>query len=300
MKRLFAVLAILLWAGSAHAQVERFTPTGYSLTPLSANTGSATEAIPNGTVSVLTQNVGSNGVYCQTGPTATTDAVYLAASGGAYVFLMQGGNQISCITASNSTTVNFTPGSGYSVVVSGGGGGSGGGGSSTTNVTQWASTNVATPTTWGTAPTGTNNIPGVNDNVVACGVCTTGVATPANSSPVVQATATHASVTALGTSLVAKASAGNLLGFYCSAITGGAAGYCIAYNGTTAPGTGALTGANVLDSCYFSTSAQGCSLSRIPSGVAYSTGIVILVSSAVTPFTYTTGVDTAFIAADVQ
>lgn len=103
-----------------------------------------------------------------------------------------------------------------------------------------------------------------------------------------------ASSTSLGTSLVVKASAGNLYGAYATAITGTGAGYLIAYNGTTAPSTGALTGANVLDSCYFSGPA-GCSLNYIPTPVNYSTGIVLLISSASTPFTYTTGVLTGYL-----
>ena len=112
---------------------------------------------------------------------------------------------------------------------------------------------------------------------------------------------TASTVTTLGTSLVAKASAGNLYGFYCTAITGGAAGFCIAYNAITAPSPGALTGSLVLDVCAFDTGDKGCSLSRIPGPPRnYSTGITILVTSASTPFTYTTGVDTAYISADVQ
>jgi hypothetical protein len=115
------------------------------------------------------------------------------------------------------------------------------------------------------------------------------------------AASTAATVTSLGNSLVAKGSAGNLLGFYCTAITGGAAGYCVAYNATTAPSPGALTGALVLDVCAFDTGSKGCSLSRIPGPPRnYSTGITILVTSSSTPFTYTTGVDTAYISADVQ
>jgi len=110
----------------------------------------------------------------------------------------------------------------------------------------------------------------------------------------------HASTTALGTSLVAKASAGNLYGYNCSAITGGSAGYCIAYNGTAAPSTGALTGSLVLDFCYHDTTARGCSLSRIHMGVQYSAGIVILETSAATPYTYTTGTNTAAISADYK
>ncbi len=110
----------------------------------------------------------------------------------------------------------------------------------------------------------------------------------------------HAHSSSLGTSLIAKASAGTLSGFYCNAITGGAVGYCIAYNSTTVPGTGALTGANVLDTCYLDGTPGGCSLSRIPTYISASTGIVILLSSAATPLTYTTGTDTGFLAADYQ
>lgn len=105
--------------------------------------------------------------------------------------------------------------------------------------------------------------------------------------------------TALETSHVCKASAGNLYGFYCN-VVGGAAGFCIVYNAATAPSTGALTGAQVLDNCQFVAGSPGCSLSRIPIPRQYGTGIVILVSSAATPFTYTTGTDTAFISADYQ
>lgn len=125
-----------------------------------------------------------------------------------------------------------------------------------------------------------------------------GAAAPGSSSPVVSPTMTHASTTALGTSLVAKASAGNLGAYNCTGIAGAAAGYCIVYNGTTAPSTGALTGANVLDFCSFDTTSKGCSLTRLPNSIAYSTGIVVLISSAASPYTYTTGTDTGAIEAD--
>jgi len=121
-----------------------------------------------------------------------------------------------------------------------------------------------------------------------------------NPLPAAPPVSSHASTSALGTSLVAKAAPGNLFGYNCTGIAGGAAGYCIAYNGTSAPSTGALTGTLVLDFCYFDTSARGCSLSRIPNSVAYSVGIVILVTSASSPYTYTTGTDTAAISADYQ
>lgn len=110
----------------------------------------------------------------------------------------------------------------------------------------------------------------------------------------------HASTTALASSLSVKASSGNLLGYNCTSITGGSAGFCVAYNGSSTPGTGALTGSNVLDFCYYDTTARGCSLSRIPVSVLYSSGIQILVTSAASPYTYTTGVNTAAISADYQ
>jgi hypothetical protein len=110
----------------------------------------------------------------------------------------------------------------------------------------------------------------------------------------------HCSVSSLSTSLVCKTLAGNLYAFNCTAITGGAAGFCVAYNATAAPSTGALTGTLVLDVCPFNSNTAGCSLSRIPMGVNYSAGIVILVTTATTPFTYTTGTDTAFISADYE
>lgn len=108
----------------------------------------------------------------------------------------------------------------------------------------------------------------------------------------------HIATNALNTSLLVKNTPGTLVGFNCTAITGAAAGYCIAYNANTVPGTGSLTGTSVLDVCYFDTTARGCSLAHLPNGALYTSGIVILVTSASTPFTYTTGTDTAFISAD--
>ena len=108
----------------------------------------------------------------------------------------------------------------------------------------------------------------------------------------------HAATTSLTSSLLAKSSQGNLYGFSCTAITGGSAGYCVAVNASSVPSAGAITG--VLDACYFAAAAGGCSMSRATLPAGYSSGIVILVTSAATPFTYTTGTDTAFITADYQ
>ena len=163
--------------------------------------------------------------------------------------------------------------------------------------TSWAGSTLGAIANYGTSP-GAVLVPGVNAFVTNANA--NGSAVPGSSAPVTLPILSHASVTSLGTSLVAKASAGDLHGFNCTAITGGAAGFCIAYNATAAPGTGALTGSLVLDSCFFDTTARGCALTHVNGSIAFSTGIVILVTSAVTPFTYTTGTDTAFVSADYQ
>jgi hypothetical protein len=268
-------------------------------TPISATTSSSSTTVTGSSsiTEVMLTNVGANGVYCGIGATATASYQYIAPSGGWFVFqIASGSNTVACITPSSTTTVNVQTGSGLATGT--GGGGSSGGGAVTAVAGAFANgwspdignATTATPWTGSGTPSELSLLLGIYANT----------SVSASPQPVTFAANSHSSVTALANNLVAKNAAGTLFGFYCNAIAGGAAGYCIAYNGASAPGTGALTGANVLDACYFDTTARGCSLSRIPIGVAYGTGIVILVSSAVTPFTYTTGVDTAFISADYQ
>lgn len=111
----------------------------------------------------------------------------------------------------------------------------------------------------------------------------------------------HVASTGLVTSLLVESNPSHVLaGFNCTGIAGGSAGFCVAYNSATVPSTGALTGSLVLDFCYFDTTARGCSLSRIPGTVEYSGGIVILLTSAASPYTYMTGTDTGAISADFQ
>jgi hypothetical protein len=106
----------------------------------------------------------------------------------------------------------------------------------------------------------------------------------------------HAVTGALAATLVIKASAGNLYSVNTTGIAGGSAGYLVIVNATAAPGNGAIT---PLDFCYFSTPA-GCSLSHGTIPINYSTGIVALITTATTPYTYTSGVDTAAISGDYQ
>jgi len=196
----------------------------------------------------------------------------------------------------------------------------------TQNITQFGGTNISTGT--GAGGTGIPRVTVSNDSaIINNGFATTSAPTYTTSTynplsldtagnlrvvtassstqtlaPTSSSTAalSHASTTALGTSLVASATAANLYAYNCSGITGGSAGFCIVYNGSSAPGTGALTGANVLDYCFFGTTPQGCSLSRIPMMVNYSTGIVVLISTASSPFTYTTGTATGAITVDYK
>lgn len=71
-------------------------------------------------------------------------------------------------------------------------------------------------------------------------------------------------------------------------------GYCILYNGTTAPSTGALTAANVLAFQILPASGY-CDWTATALAITASAGAVVLVSSAATPYTYTTGTVTASI-----
>jgi hypothetical protein len=96
---------------------------------------------------------------------------------------------------------------------------------------------------------------------------------------------------------VLKASAtiatGGVKYFHAENITS-TAGYCVLYNGTSAPSTGALTAANVLGFQFLPASGF-CDWTATNVPIAASTGAVVLVTSAATPFTYTTGTITAAI-----
>lgn len=105
------------------------------------------------------------------------------------------------------------------------------------------------------------------------------------------------SANASGSSLVCTAH--NLYGFYCGGIAGSAAGYCVAIDATSVPSNGASITA--IDFCYFDTTPKGCSLGRQPGPPRYYTnGVILLITSATTPFTYTTGTDTGGLSVDAK
>lgn len=103
------------------------------------------------------------------------------------------------------------------------------------------------------------------------------------------------SASSAATSLVAKASAGNYYDTYCQST---AAGRCIVYNATAAPGAGALTAALVLECAVVAAGGQGSiQYGDIPRRA--STGITVLFSSSADCNTYTAS-STAYIHASVQ
>lgn len=103
------------------------------------------------------------------------------------------------------------------------------------------------------------------------------------------------SASSAATSLVAKASAGNYYDAYCQST---AAGRCIVYNATAAPGAGALTAALVLDCAVVAAGGQGSvQYGDIPRRA--SAGITVLFSSSTDCNTYTAS-STAYIHASVQ
>lgn len=109
------------------------------------------------------------------------------------------------------------------------------------------------------------------------------------------AIAASVSASSAATALVAKASAGNYYDAYCQST---AAGRCIVYNATAAPGAGALTAALVLDCAVVAAGGQGSiQYGDIPRRA--STGITVLFSSSADCNTYTAS-STAYIHASVQ
>lgn len=113
--------------GSFSASLSGFRPVAYG-TPISVTTGGVTGTLPTNTGQVVATNVGTtNGAYCALGASATTSSQYIAPNGGWFGFAISGDTQLTCITATSTTTVNLAGGSG---LPTGTGGGGGGGGSS--------------------------------------------------------------------------------------------------------------------------------------------------------------------------
>lgn len=167
------------------------------------------------------------------------------------------------VTAANPLPVSF---SGSGLAVTG---------------TFWQTTQPVSLSSLPSLPAGTNTIGAVVNQ---------GSAGSANAN-------SHAATSALASSLALKASAGNLYSVNATAVTGGAAGYLVVINAASAPTSGSAI--TPLDFCYFN-GVGGCSLSHGQIPINYSTGIVALITTAASPFTFTSGTDTAAISGDFQ
>lgn len=111
-RKVLALLSLLALAAAAHADdlVAGFHPTAFG-TPITATTAGATGTLPAG-LTVVVQNVGANGAYCQLGGSATTSAPYIAPDGGWFAFSPSSETQLTCVTAASTTTVNMVGGAG--------------------------------------------------------------------------------------------------------------------------------------------------------------------------------------------
>ena len=106
--------------GGGGAGAAPFTPNGNFGTPLSVSNSSNSVALPSGT-SVVLSNIGANAAYCNLGvgsATATT-ANLLVPAGGSAGLTVGSNTFLACITASSTTTINVTAGSGTFTGISG-------------------------------------------------------------------------------------------------------------------------------------------------------------------------------------
>jgi hypothetical protein len=105
--------------GTLNANVLGFNPASVG-TPLAVSSANSTAPLPAG-VTVVATNVGaSQGAFCALGASSSTAQQYIAPNGGWFAFSVGAATQISCVTASGTTTINLVGGTGFPT----GGGGS--------------------------------------------------------------------------------------------------------------------------------------------------------------------------------
>lgn len=189
-------------------------------------------------------------------------------------------------SAANGATANIAKVNGTTVLTGTGAQGAG-------SMRMTVATDAATVAGSATLPAGTNLIGKVGIDQTTPGT-TNGVTIAPTSSatagitPVVSAAAEN--------NHALKASPGNLYGVYATNLTA-TAGFLVVLNATTAPADGAITPL----ACVPLTANGVASINYVPGPPAvFSTGITAVVTSAVTCFTKTTGVITAFIGGQVQ
>lgn len=100
--------------GTLNANVLGFNP-GSVGTPLAVSTANSTSALPAGIMVVATNVGGTQGAFCALGASSSTAQQYIAPNGGWFAFAVGAATQISCLTASGTTTINLVAGTGFPV-----------------------------------------------------------------------------------------------------------------------------------------------------------------------------------------
>lgn len=142
--------------------------------------------------------------------------------------------------------------------------------------------------------TGTSNVAITSPLPSGTNTIGTVALSPLTTSPLSHAASTNNT----GTSLLLNTGSRSFYSAKVDAIAGtiGTGGFLVLVAASTVPTTGALS--NVVDWCQF-TAVTGCSVSHGGTfAVNYSPGIYAVITSAATPFTYTTGVLTGAIEGD--
>ncbi len=141
MRKLLASVSVLaLLASPAYAQPNQVFSQGQTGSPITATTGGVTGTLPAGQVTVVSNKGTTNLAYCKLGASATVNDVPIAPNGGWFVFNNSGQTQITCITASSTTVLNLSGGSGTPAGTGGGGGSGGGGGGGAVTIADGADT----------------------------------------------------------------------------------------------------------------------------------------------------------------
>lgn len=270
------------------------TSTGNVAIPASTATYPALLLLNDGAVE-LNYELGNGSV------TATTSSARLPA-GGFICIAFNGATNVAAITASGTSTLALTQLSACPLVAGAGGGGASG----SVTITGTLPAFAATPTfNIGTAPTiaVTGTFWQATQPISAASLpLPTGAALDATVAALKTPVAPTVGASAAITSLVLKASAtanpGGVARYHAENATA-TSGYCVLYNATAAPGTGALTAGLVLDFQLLPGSGY-CDADFTMKPIAASAGAVLLLTSAVNPYTYTTGAITGSIVGVAQ
>jgi hypothetical protein len=264
---------------------QSFSPTALPAS-LSVSNSSSRVVLPSPGPTALIINTGSNAAYLAFGSssvTATTSG-YLLSPGCSVAFNVSGQTYVAAITASSTTTLKITTGSGLPTL-------------SPNACLQTVTVTAGTITTVTTVGTITNPV-GVKGSDGSA-ITSTSNPFPTTATPLATSASGVAPVvsSAVETSHVIKAGAGNLYSFNVSADSTLAAAQweVLIFNATSAPAAGAVTPVK----CYI-VPAGGTSISgAFPTPLYLGTGISITVSTATTCFTQTDSAH-AFISGDAK